>query len=205
MLNYDDTLILFGRSSFINEIKDDIPKLIEKYHTMGCNYFCESFPNVEYVIFYDDITPNVRPESTIITNIRHFQDKNKKSYNLCHEHKKIEFYTVNKNFNEFSTGDSKLNFCVHTPSMALNWAYRNQFKNVVIAGIDLIINTPHFDKDTAPDAICPNFDDVAIVRARNHLTNVATRYLKIYQLNPKSDIELEKITIRELLKNDIIN
>lgn len=205
MFRYDDTLILFGRSEFINEIKDEIPQLIKKYHTMGCNYFCESFPNVEYVVFYDDITPKVRPESTIITNVKHYFDNTKNCFQLCHEHKNIEFYTVNKVFNEFSSSDSRLNFCIHTPSMALNWAWKKGFKNVIIAGIDLIINTPHFDAETTPDAQCPNFNDSAIARARHHLTHVASRYLKIYQLNPKSDIELEKITIKELLNNDFVD
>ncbi len=202
MLKYDDTLILFGRSSFINEIKSEIPILIKKYHTMGCNYFCESFPEVEYVVFYDDITPKVNPDSTIVTNVKHFQDCSKKCYALCHNHTKAEFYTINKNFESFEFGNQKLSFCIHTPSMALNWAYQKGFKNVIIAGIDLIINTPHFDAETTPDAQCPDFNTSAIKRAREHLTNVASKYLKVYQLNPKSDIELEKITIKELLEND---
>lgn len=200
--DYDTTLILFGRSPYINEIKNEIPLLIKEYHTMGCNYFCETFPDVEYVVFYDDITPKVNPESIIITNVKHYQDITKKCYKLCHEHNNIEFYTVNKDDDEFSTGDSRLNFCIHTPSMALNWAYKKGFKTVILAGIDLIKDTPHFDADTAPDANYPNFNDSAIGRARRHLTEVASRYLKVYQLNPKSDIELEKVTIKELLKHD---
>ena len=202
MFEYDKTLILFGRSPYINEIKDEIPQLIKKYHTMGCNYFCESFPDVEYVVFYDDIAPKVKPESTIVTNVKHFYDDKKVCYKLCHEHKNIELYTINKVNDEFSDGDSRLNFCIHTPSMALNWAYKKGFETVILAGIDLIKNTPHFDADRTPDATCPNFNDSAIDRARRHLTEVASRYLKIYQLNPKSDIELEKITIKELLNNE---
>jgi len=200
MFDYEKTLILFGRSPYINEIKNEIPLLIQKYHTMGCNYFCESFPDVEYVVFYDDIAPKVKPESTIITNVKHYVDDTKVCYNLCRNHKNIELYTINKDFESFTTGDSKLNFCIHTPSMALNWAYKKGFETVILAGIDLIKNTPHFDADTTPDATCPNFNDSAINRARRHLTEVASRYLKIYQLNPKSDIELEKITIKELLE-----
>lgn len=204
MFKYDDTLILFGRSPFINEIKNDIPELIKKYHTMGCNYFCETFPNVEYVIFYDDITPKVKPESTIITNVRHYCDETKNCYKLCHTHKNIEFYTINKVKYDFCFGDSRLNFWIHTPSMALNWAYRKGFKNVIIAGIDLIINTPHFDKDTAPDINYPNFTDSSISEAREHLTKVASRYLNLYQLNPNSDMQMNKISIKELLENDFI-
>ena len=84
--------------------------------------------------------------------------------------------------------------------MALNWAYKKGFKTVVLAGIDLIVNTKHFDKDTTPDADGPDFTDSAILRARTHLTDVAQKYLKIYQLNPESNIELPKISLKDLLE-----
>lgn len=199
MLDYETTLILFGRSPFINEIKEYIPALINKYHTMGCNYFCESFPEVEYVIFFDDIVPKVSENSTIITNVIHIQDVNKKCYELCSTHPKTEFYTINRNAEKFATGDRKLNFCIHTPSMALNWAYKNGFSTVVLCGIDLVINTPHFDANTTPDDECPDFTQSAINVARKHLTTVAAQYLKIYQLNPESDLDICKISINELL------
>ena len=62
MFEYDKTLILFGRSPFINKIAEYIPELCNKYHTMGCNYFVNSFPEVEYVVFYDDLVPKVEPK-----------------------------------------------------------------------------------------------------------------------------------------------
>ncbi len=86
--------------------------------------------------------------------------------------------------------------------MALNWAYKHGFTNVIIAGIDLVVNTEHFDKDTTPDQDGPTFNDYAVLEARRHLVNVAGNYLKIYQLNPNNDLELEKIEIKELLEND---
>ena len=168
---------------------------------MGCNYFCETFPNVEYVIFFDDIEPKIKKNTKVITDIRYFRDSTKTAYNLCRTHKNIEFYTINRNKDNFQTGDSKLNFCVHTPSMALNWAYKKGFKNVVIAGIDLIPNTPHFDKNYTKGVKYPEFNENSIINARKHLEQVASRYLKIYQLNPNSDMELEKITIKDLLND----
>lgn len=199
MLDYDKTLVLFGRSPFINELRPAIPKIIKKYHTMGCNYFCESFPDVEYVIFYDDIVPKVSPKSTIITNIEHFRNGSKKCNELCKTHKNIEFYTINRVKDNFSFGDSRLNFYIHTPSIAFNWAYKKGFKNVVLAGIDLGSNKQHFDFSTTPDQNNVTINDNDMKKAREHLTDVVGRYLKIYQLNPDSDLPVEKITIKELL------
>lgn len=200
MFNYDDTLILFGRSPYINKISKYIPDLCKKYHTMGCNYFCNSYPQVEYVIFYDDLVPTVRPEHKIITNTKYFSSIGYKSYELLHSHKNKSLYSINKNYYEFSENPRILNFCIHTPSMALNWAWLNGFKNVIIAGIDLTLeNNEHFDKDTTPDRNGHDFTMSAISRARNHIENVASKHLNVYQLNPESTINIHKIKISELL------
>ncbi len=41
-----------------------------------------------------------------------------------------------------------------------------------------------------------------MLNARKHIYEVGCKYLKIYQLNPNNDMDLEKITIKELLEND---
>lgn len=177
----DDTLILFGRSPFINEIRDKIPYLIENYHTMGCNTFCESFPDVEYVIFYDDISPKVK-DSIIITDEKNLT-RNAKELLETHRH---ETYQIKKDDWTFSEDKNVLHLCVHTPSMALNWAYQKGFKEVILAGIDLIPDTPHFD------SCAKIFSNEAIKQARKHLEQIATKYLNIYQLNPNSYLDLPK-------------
>lgn len=199
MFKYDDTLILFGRSPYINTISKYIPELCKKYHTMGCNYFVNSFPQVEYVIFYDDLVPNVEERHKIITNGKYNCSNAYKSYELLQAHENKELYIINKQSFAFSDNPKILNFCIHTPSMALNWAWLNRFKNVVIAGIDLTLeNNEHFDKDTTPDRNGHDFNLSAITAARNHIENVATKHLNIYQLNPKSTINIPKINILDL-------
>ena len=200
MLEFDKTLILFGRSPFINSISDYIPELCEKYHTMGCNYFVNSFPMVEYVIFYDDLVPDVQTYTKIVTNLAYYYDKSKKCYELLRTHGSCEFYKIKRDCDKFSKKPNTLHFCIHTPSMALNWAWFKGYKNVVIAGIDLTLeNRLHFDKDTTPDADSNDFNKPAIQIARNHLENIATRHLNVYQLNPDSDLKIPKITIKDLL------
>ena len=181
-------LIIFGRSPYINEIKDYIPDLIKKHTTIGINYFCNTFPDVDYVCFYDNICPNVQ-NSTIITS---FRNAEKEPAKLIYSHK-YELYNIRKESETFSDDKSTLHFCVHTPSMALNWAYFKGYKEVVLAGVDLIHNTLHFDDDK------PLFPDGSVQRAKYHLENVATKYLKIYQLNPDSYLNLPKIKMENLI------
>lgn len=200
MFEYDNTLILFGRSPFINEIAKQIPLLCKKYHTMGCNYFCETFPEVEYVIFYDDIVPHVKPHHKIITNIKYWQYSKYKCHKLLEGHANKSVYIINKKDDCFTENSLKLNFCIHTPSMALNWAYLKGFKNVIIAGIDLTLeNNEHFDKNSTPDRDGHDFNTIAIKKARDHLENVSRRYLNVYQLNPNNDIKIPKVRIEDLL------
>ena len=199
MFNYEDTLILFGRSPYINKIADYIPELCKKYHTMGCNYFCDSFPMVEYVIFHDDICPKVQKNQTIVTNILYLRRKRANCNELVENHEKKELYVIHRNFKKFAEDDHSLNFCIHTPSMALDWAHKKGFKNVILAGIDLTLENQHFDYKTTPDRDGHNFNDSALMTARRHLTTVAAKHLNIYQLNPDNDLDIPKIKIADLL------
>ncbi len=180
---------------FINEIKNDIPKLIEKYHTMGVNSFCEIF-EPEYIIFADDFPPTrINENQTVITNLWWWQNKKSRTFERIKNHKKLELYVIEKEYTRFSDSTLKLHFWFHTPSIALNWAYLKGFKNVILAGIDLNFNDKrHFDANFVASWLN---DDVK--KARQHLEDVATKYLKIYQLNAQSDLRLEKITIKDLL------
>ena len=201
--DYSTTLILFGRSPYINEIKEDIPTLISKWHTMGCNYFCETFPQVEYCVFNDEISPKVAPSTTIVSNVEYYKDPRRHNNLLCRQHPKKQLYVINKSrdmYEGFAKSKHKLNFYLHTPSIALNWAWKNEFKTVILAGIDLNINAmQHFDANSTPDRDACNFKEYTCINARKYLTEVCTKYLDIYQLNPNSDIELPKVNIKDLL------
>lgn len=194
----NNTLILFGRSPFINKISKDIPELCKKYHTMGCNYFCNTFPMVEYVVFHDDISPDVRENSTIVTNILYLRKKSN-CRELLENHAKKELFVIHKNSKKFAEDATSLNFCIHTPSMAFDWAYKKGFKNVILAGIDLNSDNRHFDYKTTPDANGHTFQEKSLLKAREHIYNVAAKALNIYQLNPSSDLKIPKINIADLL------
>ena len=141
----------------------------------------------------------MQPHSKIVTNIQYYKNEFSECHKLLKE-RCCELYWIRKEFHIFSTKPNMLHFCVHTPSMALNWAYLKGFKNVILAGIDLTLKSnEHFDKDITPDADTHDFNISALKHARRHLTETAQKYLKIYQLNPDSNIDIPKIKISDLI------
>ncbi len=191
-MDKENTIVIFGRSLFINEIKEFIPELIKNYHTIGINSFYRSFPDVEYTCFADLHLPSYLPSITsklIMSNM---------SGDYWKHYKNKEVFCIEHNSKDFSQEEHILNYCFHTPSIALNWAYLKGFKNVVLAGIDLINHTGHFD---APD-IVPNWSDDNIKEAINHIEKIATQYLNVYTVNPNSIINIPFISVEDLLRKD---
>lgn len=185
-----DTLILFGRSLFIDKIKKHIPDLISKYDTMGINTFYKSFPDVKFVIFYDKIAaPKEKINNLIVTDI-----KNKDA--VCHQDN-VQLYKVITNREEFSTKKDEINFYYFTSSMAINWAYINGYKNIVLAGIDLI-NNLHFDDKNHKPIIA----DGVLDKTKIYMEDICQKHINIFQLNPESDLKVLKITLQELLKGE---
>ena len=184
----NDTLILFGRSLYIEKIKKHIPELIKKYDTMGINTFYKSFRDIKFVIFYDkDAAPKEKINNIIVTDI-----KNKDTVS---KQKNVQLYKVITNREEFSTKKSEINFYYFTSSMAINWAYLNGYKNVVLAGIDLM-NNHHFDDANHKPILADGVQE----KTKKFMENICQKYVNIFQLNPESDLKVQKISVEKLLK-----
>lgn len=184
----NDTLILFGRSMFIEKINKHIPELIERYDTLGINTFYKSYPGINGVIFYDKIAaPENKIKKLIITDI-----KNK---NEVLNQENVELYETITNRAEFSLKENILNFYYFTSSMAINWAYLKGYKNVVLCGVDLE-NNLHFDDKNHR----PKLADGVLKKTRKYMEEVCTKYINLFQLNPESDLKIKKITVYELMK-----
>lgn len=195
-MNYDDTLVIFGCSPYINGIKRYIPQICKKWHTMGCNDFCNTFKDVEFVIFNDkNAKPNFQKNHIVVTNFactNYNTEIGKKLYN--HRYKDLYYVVPSKNLQE-KIEERKLSIYHHTPTMAINWAYLHGFKNVVLIGVDLINNTGHFyDNDFKL-----SWDENRINEAVKHLENIDGKYLNIYKTNAKNEINVPLIKIGDLI------
>lgn len=184
----NDTLILFGRSLFVDKVKKYIPELINKYDTLGINSFYKSYPEIKAVIFYDRVAaPNEQINNLVITD--------RKNSNEVLNLKNIELYEVITNRYEFSTTKGILNFYYFTSSMAINWAFLKGYKNIVLCGVDLM-NNLHFDDINHK----PIFADGVLLKTKKYMEDVCQKYINLYQLNPESDLKIPKIKLEELLK-----
>lgn len=198
-MEYENTLILFGRSPYVNKIKQYVPKICEKWHTMGVNSFCDTFPMVESVVFNDNICPNFLPKHHVVTNIANSSLKKKAGEKLAkHPNKEMYFCVPSKGFQEDIT-QRKLSFFFHTPSMALNWAYLMGFENVVLIGIDLINDTDHFNYEQVHDLKTCHWDEGRLEEARKQLEMINGKYLNLYQITKNNEIDLPKLKIGDLI------
>lgn len=198
-MNYENTLVLFGRSPYVNKIKQYMPKICEKWHTMGVNNFCDTFPKVESVVFNDDICPSFTKKHLVITNIANSSCKRKAGEKLTTHLNKELFYCVPSKHFQLDITQRKLSFFFHTPSIALNWAYLMGFENVVLIGIDLINDTDHFNYEQVHDLKTCHWDENKLQEAREHLEMINGKYLNLYQVTKGNEINLPKLKIGDLI------
>jgi len=196
MLDKETTLVLFGRSPYINKIANYVPDLCKKYPTIACNTFVNVFPCVENVIFFDNICPDFKEYHNVICPIKR-SFKGSKAYEKLLNHSKKELYQCSNGTFEFK--ESLISNCLsvyyHTPTMAMNWAYLKGYKTVILAGVDLIRNTEHFDN---PRQIL-SWSEERTALCKKHIEYVNEKHLKLYNLNPNANMDIPRITIGELL------
>lgn len=172
----------------MKKIKKYIPELIKKYDSIGINTFYKSFENIKFVIFYDkNAAPKEKINNVIVTDI-----KNKDTVS---NQKQVQLYKVITNREEFSTNNNELNFYYFTSSMAINWAYLNGYKNIILAGIDMMDNL-HFDDANHKPIIADGVQE----KTKKYMENICQKYINIFQLNPESDLKVPKMSLEKLLK-----
>jgi hypothetical protein len=184
-------IIIFGSSPFINKISDFIPKLQEKYTTIGLNVFPAYYPKVDHWFFFDDLmlsTINNHYKNQIIHTRKDLQghlDLFKITNYEC-------FYP-----NSFIYEEKKdsLLFINYTITCAIHWCIRNGFKNIYLAGVDMDSeNWFHFYQT----------DYVHHTPLKHQKQTMKwiydlQEYANIYQLNPENTLKLPKKDIKELL------
>lgn len=189
--NREESILIFGSSPYINDIKDIIPQLQSKYTSIGMNIFPVVFPNVTYWNFNDYMTftnivkPNYNNQK-IITNFDCYKKEiinipNIKVEYLYEASQKIQNTFNNKLFMERTSLFSSLNY-----AMLLG------YKKIFLIGVDLDSNWDHFYGNQ-------------IRRSRNRILKIRDNlykfkdYINIYKVNPNSDLEIEYKSIEQLL------
>lgn len=196
MINKDNTCIIFGSSPFIGSLKEcTIFNLSKKYYHIGLNFFVNHFNLIDNVLFsdygvYDKIEKSLNNKHNVIisnTAYHHnFELENRE------KPKNIEyiFNASSEIFHDLSlNGLCMYKTCAHA---AINYAYLKGYKNIVLCGVDLSEKWDYFHTKTG---VIRPFK--RINKIREILYNFKD-YVNLYQLNPSSDLDIEKISIGEL-------
>ena len=194
-INKNNAAIIFGCSPFVNKVpKSDINYLINNYYHIGLNNFINIYPNIKNTLFsdygvYDWIKPNLNNQNIIISKTAH-------DFNFIKENrekpKNIEFIfdASSEIFHDLSL--NKL--CMYKTSAlpAVNYLYLKGYKNIILCGVDLTQKWNHF------------YEHPEINRSPNRIDRMRCilyqfkDYVNLYQLNPKSDLDIQKITMESL-------
>ena len=183
--------IIFGCSPFINEIAGYIPKLQEKYYTIGINNFPVFYPNVNSWFFYDN--------SMVGCIENHYRGQKIHTRERLRGHlerfKITNFETFRPVYNRLYT-EKKENYLLFkhfTISTALNWCLVNGFKDVYLAGIEM-------DSEQWQHFYCDNihFTKMDLQDETFKYIYQMQEYMNIWQLNKNCKRNLQKKDIKQL-------
>ena len=191
MFNKNNTCIIFGTSPFITEFgADNINYLINKYTTVGINKFPIYYNNVDYWIWSDYGDYEDYYEDYI--KDKHKLILSKDVYRL-ESIKYTPEYTFQGCFDICDNlQDERLMMFKTSAHPAINYMILKNFKNIILCGIDLTCEWNHFD--SLGDIVR---SEKRIERMREKLYSFKD-LCNLYTLNEDSDLDIEKINIREL-------
>lgn len=204
----DDLWLIFGCSPFIGKVKNIIPALLKKYHSVGVNYFPVFFPGCEYWLFNDSgifsnlVVPNYSNQKLIINKNLESELKTvwiNKNNCFIQNNFIIKPYYVFENVvdNPVLVQNGKLFGSYTSVLNAINYALIQNAKSVVLIGVDFNPSWKHF------------YFGKSVSKPLNELKFIKDQlikfmpYLKLYNGNKYSALNLEYINIRKLLRKGV--
>src|SRR5574344_211547 len=192
MINKNNTAIIFGCSPFINKISEkDINYLIENYYHIGINNFIHKYSNIKNILFsdygvYDWIKDKINNQNIIISKTAYHHN-----FELENREKPENIEFIFDASSEIFHDLSKNMLCMFKTSAlpAINYSYLKRYKNIILCGVDLTENWNHF------------YEHAQINRTPKRISQMREllykfkNYVNLYQLNPESDLNIEKITM----------
>jgi len=194
-----DSWVIFGCSPFVNEIKDKIPAICEKYTTLCLNSFLGVCPT-DYWLFVDTsiftLNKNKHTKEKIIihnhckTELKtHYAGKQPfilekwviKPHYIFEESQKPEYTERKRLILKYS--------CV---TSAINYAYLQGAKEIILIGVDLTYDWQHFWSDFK------NYKPVAEIEEVKNIIYEFAKRVDIYNANPKANMELPLWIERDL-------
>lgn len=196
MLNKEETIILIGRSDFLDRIDSSFNYCLDIYDVATINWACTRYYS-KYNFFIDSYVrkmcyKQVLGEPKFITTGVNIGLVKYYDHEIYEQHR---IYSTDKIYT-----DKTLLCAGFTHDFAISYLIKQGYKNIILAGCaDFVTKDYAKDMNVRTD-IQWNYSEKVKVNSMYLINNVYTKYANIYTLNPDSKLKVDRITVEELLK-----
>jgi len=193
--------LILGDSPLIKTCEYELPYILNKYFSLGINRIIRKYTTSRHIFVdeemaylsneYPDIPAITIPKNGNLLNkekelINTFSNKVDIAY-----HNLVEFKVINEN--------NELAWCGFTHDYAISYLVSKGYENIVLIGTADFIDGTHYSIDEKP------FDRSAILQKNSvqFIESVHNDKAVIYTINPFSLLNVNFISVEELLKGEI--
>ena len=196
MLNKEETIILIGRSDFLDsELCKNFYYCTEIYNCATINWSCTKYYS-KYCFFLDSYVWKMchdkvlgRPKlitSTMTTGLVQGWD-----YEIYDQHR---MYTSMQPYTK-----GTLLGAGFTHDYAISYLIKEGYKNIILAGCADFVTKEYAKGMNVRTDIKWNYSDKCKINSEYLINNVLSKYTHIYTLNPDSELKVDRISVDELL------
>lgn len=192
-MNIEDTIILLGDSPFIDEIKQKLYYVVQRFTTMGINRIVNTY-KTNYQVFVDErmlSVANKHPDIYAVSLQRYgdmVRTKEKELYNSYS-------FNFDSNTEKDLCKNGKLAWCGFTHDFALSYLITKGWKNIILIGTaDFSIGAMHHSVQMA---FTPSLK--LVEKSKKFINEVCTKRANIYTCNPNSLLTVDRVSIEDLL------
>lgn len=187
-----ERVILLGDSPFIGEVADKVQYALERCYSMGINRIVDKF-KVQSHVFVDPFImsiTNAHPELFTVSLYRYGALVTKDNKELYDTYS----FDFNKNNCKDLLKDNKLAWCGFTHDYALSYLISKGYEDIVLLGTADFTSGSHYSNPY--DLRC---SERLKFKSKRFIEEVCCKRANIRTCNPKSILEIPRISIDELL------
>ena len=192
----DNTIILIGRSDYLDKVDSLFPICLDKYKCATINWACTRYYS-EYFFFLDSYVKKMclgkilgtPKQITVSTNIGLVQDCDFEIYDQHRVYNNDKIYT-----------DNTLLGAGFTHDYAISYLIKQGYKNVILAGCADFETKQYAEKMNVRTNIEWKYSEKIRINSMYLLNHIFPKYINIYTLNPNSALSVKRITTTELLQ-----
>lgn len=197
-MNKEDTIILIGRSDFLDSDKCyNLLYCTEKYDCATINWACTRYYS-KYCFFLDSYVwkmchNKVLGKPKLITSSINAGLVQAYKHEIFDQHRMYASMDIWRDKTLLGAG--------FTHDYAISYLIKEGYKNIVLAGCADFVTKDYAKGMNVKEGIKWNYSDKVKINSMYLINNVFSKYIKLYTLNPDSELKVNRITVDELLNN----